>query len=56
MMQTQQYAADTAECDELMLKKKPYHSSHLEHMIMKASGLYGSSQTQYLRIVVHSSK
>ena len=25
-----------------------HHSSHLEHIIMKASGLYGSSQTQYL--------
>ena len=26
-----------------------HHSSHLEHIIMKASGLYGSSHTQYLR-------
>ena len=37
-----------AGADSILGKAGAHHSSHLEHMIMKASGLYGSSHTQYL--------
>ena len=37
-----------AHADSMSGKAGAHHSSHLEHMIMNASGLYGSSHTQYL--------